>query len=267
MSLTRKIVRWSILFVILILLVALALFLLLRKPDTSPVPEFDEVASPIPPQLEATPVPTSAHVPTDEVEAQVVTTAEPAAAPAICFEGVCTISLELPSPLGIPIHFVDDSPTFDWTVPSQTCLSALGTFVGRQKMVWSEITVTLQDELSEAGTPVEFQFPPSEDPLNDPAPDAAVGQCVVDSGERSQVACHVQVQRNSELPNHNMDIAIIAASLDALRRVHHEEFVGDLEPFYHFSEMELFDPAVQSQGGDWRSQCLQVLQSALDTTP
>ena len=37
-------------------------------------------------------------------------------------------------------------------------------FVGRQEMVWSEITVTLQDELIEAGTPVEFQFPPLKTP-------------------------------------------------------------------------------------------------------
>lgn len=252
---------------ILVCLVALVLFLLSRQTATSPGPMPDALASPAPKEIEATPEPTIVEEPAVEVEARVQATQEPEPAEPLCLEGVCTISLNLPAPLGIPIHFVDESANQDWTVPSAECLTALSTFISREEMVWSEITLTLRDELIGDGTPIEFQYPLPEDPVNDPAPDAAVGKCMVESGSRSEVGCQVQILWSSELPNPNLDIAFITASLDALRRVHHEEFLSELENFYHFGEMELFAPAVQARGDGWQSQCLQIVESAVAGVP
>ncbi len=253
--------------VILALLIALGLYLWLRPPATAPGPAAIAAASPTPREVKTGTRPTPTSDPVAEVEVQVPPTPEPAATGSLCLAGVCTLNLTLPG-LGIPINFIDDSPAYDWTVPSAACLAAWDVVVRQEKMVWSEITVTLQDELNNAGTPVEFQYPPPADPLHDPAPDAVKAQCAVAAADRSQVACQVQVQSASSLPNPNMEIAIMAAALDGLRRVHHEVFTGDLESFYHDNELALFAPVLQVQGEAWQSQCLQVLgSSAAGTTP
>ena len=255
----RKGVRLGVAVAVLLLLIGLALYLWLRPSATSPAPADPPVSLSTPQGIEKDARPTPELEPAAEVGEQAQATPVPVATNIPCLDGVCVVSLELPAPLGIPIHFVDDSLLYDWTVASQDCLTALGTFLQQKEMVWSEMTFNLRDELNGLGTPVEFQYPHSEDPLNDPAPDAVIAQCSVDSGDRSQVTCQVQVQWASDLPNPNMAVALIAASLDGLRRVHYEEFTGDLEPFYHFSEMEIFEPVVVDQGETLQSQCLQVL--------
>ena len=263
----RKGLSLGIFVAILVLLTVLGLYLWLRPPATVPGPAAIAAASPTPREVKTETRPTPAGEPAAEVEVPVPPTPEPAATGSLCLAGVCTLNLVLPH-LNIPINFIDDSPAYDWTVPSAACLAAWDVVVSREKMVWSEITVTLQDELNNAGTPVEFQYPPSADPLHDPAPDAVKAQCVVAAADRSQVACQVQVQSASALPNPNMEIAIMAAALDGLRRVHHEVFTGNLASFYHDNELELFDPVLQVQGEAWQSQCLQVLgSSAAGTTP
>ncbi len=262
MLFVRKGVRLGAALAVLVLLIALALYLWLRPSATSPAPADPPVAPSTPQGAEKDPEPSPELESAAEEGKQAQATPVPVAPSVSCLEGICVVSLELPPPLGIPIHFVDDSLQYDWTVASQDCLAAMGTFIQQKEMVWSEMTFNLRDELSGPGTPIEFQYPPSEDPLNDPAPDAVMAQCSVDSGDRSQVTCQVQVQWASDLPNSNMAVALIAGSLDGLRRVHHEEFTGDLEPFYHFSEMEIFEPVVVDQGEDLQSQCLQVLGSS-----
>lgn len=259
MSSFRKSVRLGVLGAVLLLSIAWGLYLWLRPPATSPGPAAVTVASPTPRRAEtvATATPPASAPPAD-VAVQVQPTPEPTAPEGLCLDGVCVLNLTLPN-LGIPIHFIDASPAYDWTVPSEVCLSALDLVVSREEMVWSEITVTLQDELHNAGTPVEFQYPPSEDPWRDPAPDTVKAQCTVAAADRSRAACQVQVQSTSALPNPNIEIALAAALLDGLRRVHHEVFVGNLESFYHANALELFVPVLQVHGEAWRSQCLQVL--------
>jgi len=258
MSSVRKSVRLGVLGAVLLLSIAWGLYLWLRPPATSPGPAVVTAASPTPQGAATVATPTPTPAPTAHVAVQVQPTPEPAATDGLCLDGVCALNLTLPN-LGIPIHFIDASPAYDWTVPSAGCLSALDLVVSREKMVWSEITVTLQDELRNAGTPVEFQYPPSEDPWRDPAPDAVKAQCTVAAADRSRAACQVQVQSTSALPNPNIEIALAAALLDGLRRVHHEVFVGNLESFYHANALELFVPVLQAHGEAWRSQCLQVL--------
>ncbi len=260
MSYFRNGVRLGIFGGLLAVLVATGLYLWLRPTATSPGPAATALASPPPPRsdtgAEATPVPEPAPAPTPTIPP----------IPRLCLEDVCKVTRELPG-LGIPIHFVDESATYNWTVPSAACLAALASFVDQEEMVWSDIAVVLKDELHQTGTPVEFQYPPSADPLHDPAPDAVMARCTVVAPARSRVACQVQVQAASELPNPNLEIALMAAALDGLRRVHHEEFLQALESFYHYSELELFVPVLQPHGDAWQSQCLQVLDASAAGTP
>ncbi len=267
MSFVRSRVPQGVGIALLTLLIAFGLYLWLRPvAPPSPRPVVTAVVSPTP-EAEVTATPNVTGTATPEIAVLVHPTPELVATSVPCWEGICVLRLDLPPPWGIPIAFIDESPTYDWTTPSVACLAALGSFMSQEKMVWSDITFTLQDELDNAGTPVEFQHPPSVDPVHNPAPDAVKAQCTVAPADQSQVACQIQVQSAAELPNPNIEIALMAAALDGLRRIHHEEFVQDLEPFYHYGALERFVPILQSQGEAWRSQCLQVFGVAPADVP
>lgn len=171
------------------------------------------------------------------------------------------------------MKFVDSSSTHDWTSPDSRCLAAIGGFLEAQEMAWSDIAVELSEELTGASTRLEFQFPPPEDPLQDPADYSAGSQCEIDEGRPAEVACRVVVIAAPELPHPHMDVALAAALLDALRRAHYEELFrqrqseDSLEPFYHASQMEMFEPVLESVAGEWQSRCQRLLGPPVERQP
>lgn len=234
----------------LFLLLLWLLFLFFRTPPSMPSPE------PAPLPATATPILSAA-----EPAATATVMVEPTPLPP-CTDGVCIHELALPDPAGTSLLLTDDSETLDWTVPEPVCLADIAAFLQQEDITFGSISFTLQDSgiPADIGTPIQFEFPASPDPINAPAPDAAVTQCRLQAETGQDVDCHVSVERHAGLPNSNIQMALLLSAMDALRRVHYEDVRQDLEAFYHRPDnLELFHPVIRNENGQWTTRCWDLL--------
>ena len=187
----------------------------------------------------------------------------PALTPLPCAEGECVYEMALPTTHGTTLRLMDDSDAWDWTRPDAACRDDLAAFLEKEGLAFEAIDLTLRNELTASGTPIEFQFPPSEDPDNPtapPAPNAAAAQCALYAHQPTWTHCRAAVTRHSGLPNNDQRLASLAAFLDALRRVHYEK-AEQLAPFYHPpDDLTLFDPVIRERDGAWTTRCWNVVE-------
>lgn len=184
----------------------------------------------------------------------------PALTPLPCAEGECVYEMALPTTQGTTLRLMDDSDAWDWTRPDAACRDDLAAFLEKEGLAFAAIDLTLRNELTASGTPIEFQFPPSEDPDNPPAPNAAAAQCALYAHQPTRTHCRAAVTRHSGLPNNDQRLASLAAFLDALRRVHYEK-AEQLAPFYHPpDDLTLFDPVIRERDGAWTTRCWNVVE-------
>lgn len=210
-----------------------------------PAPASEPVVPSVPAQA---PVPTPAEGPA------------PAVTPLPCAAGECLYEMTLPTARGTILRLIDDSDVLDWTWPDDACRDDLAAFLDKEGLAFEAIDLTLRNELTAAGTPLQFQFPPSDDPAAQPAPNEAAAQCALYAHQPTWTHCRATVTRHSGLPNNDQRLASVAAFLDALRRVHYEK-AEDLASFYHpLDDLALFEPVIRERDGTWTTRCWNVAE-------
>ncbi len=247
----RRLVWLLLLLLALLVLIALVLWWFFRTP---------EIPVSVPPA--ALELPTATAEPTATPEPTPVP--EPATADSLlCLDNECRHELEFPEVPDTWLEMVDDSLAYNWSVPSNTCLADIAAFMANEGIAMEWVSFTLLDVLPEpeTETPVFYEFPPSDDPINDPAPDAGTAMCVLDADSNKRAYCQVAVSRIDEEMNDNARLALILVALDALRRVHYEQVTEDLEAYYLALAEALprFVPVVREENGTWTTDCWDLL--------
>lgn len=205
-------------------------------------------SEPVVPSVPAQPSPTPAEIPA------------PAGTPLPCAADECLYEMALPTARGTTLRLIDDSDVLDWTRPDDACRDDLAAFLDKEGLAFEAIDLTLRNELTDVGTPLQFQFPPSDDPAAQPAPNEAAAQCALYAHQPTWTHCRVAVTRHSGLPNNDQRLASMAAFLDALRRVHYEK-AEDLASFYHpLDDLTLFEPVIRERDGTWTTRCWNVAE-------
>ncbi len=244
----RRGARWGWLLLLLLVLVGLWYFLVYREPAPAPVPDLP---TPTPPPVTATP--SAIRTPTPEPVAEISQ---------VCLQNECRHVLERPDIPDLRLEMIDDSTGWNWSQPTEACLADIAAFMAVEGIDMELVSFTLQDAVPNRGTPVYFQFPPPDDPINAPAPDEGIAVCNLAPDSHRHAYCTTAVSRIDEGEiNPNVRLALILAAMDALRRVHYEQVQEDLETYYLTlaEALDRFVPVVREENGTWNTNCWELL--------